>query len=98
MGDFRVSVVFGGVRNFTVPVLLGTLYIDCIARGIFTPKEKIVLYNSRPIPILALNHMPVEFKDENKDRPKMYWLQKNPHTCCVAQGKQTFPQDRKRPF
>lgn len=73
MEDCIVTIVFGIVRNLAVAilrnlavaVLLETSFKDRFMKGIFSFERKLVLYNSKPVPLLAIKDLPTE--DKNKD-------------------------------
>lgn len=52
LGDLRVRVWFGVVKNLAVSVLLGTSFIDRFVTGIFPPERKVVPQNSEPVDII----------------------------------------------
>lgn len=58
MEGSRVRVIFSDVCKLTLPVLLGISYVDIFAKSFFLPERKIVLYNSTPEPIFAIEVMP----------------------------------------
>lgn len=66
MGYYRVRIVFGIVRSLVVPVLVGTSFVHRFVKGILPSKQKIVLYISKPVPLLAIKDMPEETRDKNK--------------------------------
>lgn len=49
LGDLRVRVWFGVAVKLTVPILLGTAFIDCFIRVIFTPERRVVPLQSHPV-------------------------------------------------
>lgn len=68
MGDPRVKVDFGVVRNLALPVLFGTSYMDRFAMDVLSLERMKILYDSKPVPIPTINIMPEERKDEEKDK------------------------------
>lgn len=65
VGDSRVRVVFSVARSRAVPVLQGISFIDKSAKGIFSSERMVVVYNSKQVPILALNDLAGKYKDED---------------------------------
>lgn len=49
MGEARVRVTFGIIKNLAVPVLLRTSFIAKFVKGIFPTERKIVPYNRKPV-------------------------------------------------
>lgn len=66
IGDSRVKVVYGAVRNLSIPVLLAIPFIDGFVKCIFPPEQKIVIYSSKGVPNPYNNDLPEEPKDKNK--------------------------------
>lgn len=54
IGDSRVRIVLGYVRSLAETVPLGTSTVGRFVRDIFPPDWKIVPYNSKVVPILAI--------------------------------------------
>lgn len=69
MRDCRCRAAFRLVCTLVVPVLLGTSFIESVASGILPRERKIVSYNSKTIPILAINESSREH-ERKYDRPK----------------------------
>lgn len=68
MGDSRVRVVIGTVRDVAVPVILRTSFIDMFVKGVFSPERKIVPCNSKPVPIFAVHDLSEKQKDKIKGK------------------------------
>lgn len=56
IGELRVRVWFGIVKNLAVDILLGTSFIDRYIQGIFLSERKILPWHSQPVPILSRNN------------------------------------------
>lgn len=63
IGDCRVNVVFGNVRNSLVPVLLEASFSGRFVKGIFPTALKIVLFNYKAVPTIVIKELPEENKD-----------------------------------
>lgn len=66
IGGSKNKIVFGVVSNVMVTVLLGTSFIARFVHGVFPPFQKIVLYISRQIVLLAINDLRKERKAKNE--------------------------------
>lgn len=64
--EYSVRVVFGVIRHLTVPVLLGTSFIDRFVMGIFSTDRKIVPYISKAELVLDIKNKPDECKEMDK--------------------------------
>lgn len=53
-GDWRLRVDFGVVRNPAAPIILGTTFIHWFVKGIFPAENKVILYNTKPVPTMML--------------------------------------------
>lgn len=51
-----------------MPALLGTSYIERLAKAIFPPERMIVPYNAKPLRILAIKDAQVERKSEEENK------------------------------
>lgn len=78
MDDSRVRVVLGVVYSLLIPVLLETSFIDRFVKGILPLKRKIVLYNSKLVPIHEVKGMRQEHK-KKVDKAKDELISKDEH-------------------
>lgn len=81
LGDVHFCVTFGDVFNFSVPILLSTLYIDQLFPKIFPLEQQIVLFHWRPPALLASysykNATNATVTDNQKTTTTIYNLQIN---------------------
>lgn len=83
MGDYRVSVLLDMVRNLEVPVILMSSFIDSFVKGVLHSVWRIVPYNSKPVPISAINDLPKYHKDEN-DKGQYVMMMKEDYAWCPS--------------
>lgn len=67
IGDLHMHALFGVVENLAVDMILGTSFIDCSVRGLFSSERKIVLSNSRPVAIILTEKKVNEIADNTKE-------------------------------
>lgn len=83
MGDSRVRVRLGVVRNLAVPVLLETSFIDMFVKGIFSPERRVVPYNSKEVLVLVINDLPQEHNNNYNNAQDMM-NSKEEHAPCLV--------------
>lgn len=66
-GDSVLRVMSGIVRNLTVPVLLGTSFIDRFIKVIFASERKIVPFNPPPVLIVMVHGVESDKIEERRD-------------------------------
>lgn len=64
----KIRAAFSVLHNLAVPVFLGTSFIDRFLNIIFPPELKIVPYISKRVPILAIEDISEEPKDNEEDK------------------------------
>lgn len=80
MRDSKLRLFFGGVRIFSLITILATSFIDRVVKGTFLTKRKIDQCISKPVSILAIEHLS-ERTNTRITRHETWWLQKKniPH-------------------
>lgn len=97
MADSRGRVVCDIVRNLAVPAILATLFIDRFLKGIFPHDRKIVLYNSKPVPILTINNRSEEQMKKEEVAKNLTMTKDEPAARLVRVARQpTIPSSSKR--
>lgn len=67
----------------SVPVLSGTASIDRSVIGLLSSERKIIPYNSRPVPILAIKDLPQKQKN-NDDEAQDVMTSEEEHVSCLV--------------
>lgn len=63
MTGCNARVAYDVVRNLAVPFLIGTSSIERFVKGTSALEPKIVRYNSKPVPILAINDLQTDQRE-----------------------------------
>lgn len=86
IGDVRVKFWFGLVTILSIPLLLGTCFIDRLVKGIFPQEVKVIPFHSHPFAIVDILEKsakaPALNDEENVDRER----EERCHLLRVAKG------------
>lgn len=89
MGDSNAREDFEAVRSLAMPFFWRHSNMDRFLRDIFLPEWKILPYNSKLLPILAIKNMPEEHRNKAQD---VAFIEQMSHVWYEWRGKQRFWQ------